>query len=76
MTAAASVRVLPGFDPFTNELPRRVETVLARSRHQLVHRTADWVRAIVVTDGVIAGTWELAAGKRGRVDVSPLVRQF
>ena len=73
-TATASVRLLPGFDPFTNEVPRRVETVLAGSRHELVHRTAGWVSPIVVVDGAIAGTWELASGKRGRVDVSPFGR--
>ncbi|MBA2314240.1 MAG: winged helix DNA-binding domain-containing protein [Chloroflexi bacterium] len=69
-TATGSVRLLPGFDPFTNELPRRVETVLARSRHELIHRTAGWVTPIVVVDGAIGGTWEIAGGaKTSKVDV-------
>ncbi len=68
-TATGSVRLLPGFDPFTNELPRRVETVLARSRHELIHRTAGWVTPIVVVDGAIGGTWEIAGGaKTSKVD--------
>jgi hypothetical protein len=61
------VRLLPGFDPFTNELPRRVESVLGDADHARVHRTAGWVTPIVVIDGRIAGTWEIEAGK-GRVD--------
>jgi hypothetical protein len=59
------VRLLPGFDPFTNELPRRVDTVLPDSRHALVHRTAGWVTPIVVVDGRVAGTWEIDGGKAG-----------
>jgi hypothetical protein len=59
------LRLLPGFDPFTNELPRRVDTVLGDAHHDRVHRTAGWVTPIVVIDGRIAGTWEIAAGKSG-----------
>jgi hypothetical protein len=66
------VRLLPGFDPFTNELPRRVDAVLSERRHSLVHRTAGWVTPIVVVDGAIAGTWELRGnGGRGVVEVTP-----
>ena len=69
------VRLLPGFDPFTNELPRRVESVLPESRHDLVHRTAGWVTPIVIVDGAIAGTWELDGGKSGgSVSVAPFSR--
>ncbi len=67
----AGVRLLPGFDPFTNELPRRVDSVLPAERHDLIHRTAGWVTPIVVVDGRIAGTWELRTnGERGTVDVT------
>ncbi len=67
----AGVRLLPGFDPFTNELPRRVDSVLPAERHDLIHRTAGWVTPIVVVDGTIAGTWELRTnGERGTVDVT------
>ena len=59
------LRLLPGFDPFTNELPRRVDTVLNAADHDRVHRIAGWVTPIVVMDGRVVGTWEIAAGKGG-----------
>ncbi len=65
------VRLLPGFDPFTNELPRRVEAVLPVERHDLVYRTAGWISPIVIVDGRVAGTWEVGAGRRGGVAVVP-----
>ena len=68
------LRLLPGFDPFTNELPRRVDSVLGDSHHDLVHRTAGWVTPIVVIDGRVAGTWEIAAGKGGAGSV--IVQRF
>lgn len=77
VSAAAfrGVRLLPGFDPFTNELPRRVDSVLPDARHDLVHRTAGWVTPIVVVDGRIAGTWEIDGGKSGgSVSVVPFGR--
>lgn len=64
-SATGTVRLLPGFDPFTNELPRRVQSVLPADRHDLIHRTAGWVTPIVLVDGAIAGTWELTGGARG-----------
>ena len=45
------VVLLPGFDPFTNELPRHVDAVLDERLHDRVHRTAGWVTPIVVVDG-------------------------
>jgi Winged helix DNA-binding domain len=66
---AASVeheaRLLPGFDPFTNELPRRVDSVLGEAHHDRVHRTAGWVTPIVVVDGRVVGTWEIENGRAG-----------
>lgn len=61
---AAGVRLLPGFDPFTNELPRKVGSVLDEARHELVHRTAGWVTPIVIVDGRIDGTWEIGGNAR------------
>jgi hypothetical protein len=69
-----ALRLLPGFDPFTNELPRRVDSVLGDGHHDLVHRTAGWVTPIVVIDGRVAGTWEIAAGKGGAGSV--IVQRF
>jgi winged helix DNA-binding protein len=68
------VRLLPGFDPFTNELPRRVAGVLGDDHHGEVHRTAGWVTPIVVVDGAVAGTWELERRSRGTGTV--LVQPF
>jgi hypothetical protein len=70
----AGVRLLPGFDPFTNELPRRVESVLGAADHDRVHRTAGWVSPIVVIDGRVTGTWEIENGKGGAGTVA--VRPF
>jgi hypothetical protein len=65
------VRLLPGFDPFTNELPRRVESVLPVAHHEDVYRTAGWVTPLVLVDGRIGGTWEIGgAAKRGVVTVT------
>ncbi len=61
------VRLLPGFDPFVNELPRRVDSVLPV-------RTAGWVTPVVLIDGRVAGTWQLAGGRSGRVTVQPFGR--
>jgi hypothetical protein len=58
------VRLLPGFDPFTNELPRRVESVLPVAHHDDVYRTAGWVTPLVLVDGRIRGTWEIAGSPR------------
>jgi hypothetical protein len=76
VSPAHPLRLLPGFDPFTNELPRRVESVLGDAHHDRVHRTAGWVTPIVVIDGRIGGTWEIENGKggAGRVVVQPFGR--
>ena len=63
------VRLLPGFDPFTNELPRRIDAVLPDLHHERVHRTAGWVSPVVIVDGRVAGTWELESGKRGGIAI-------
>jgi hypothetical protein len=65
------VVLLPGFDPFTNELPRHVDAVLDDRLHDRVHRTAGWVTPIVVVDGRVGGTWQLDGG---RVVVTPFGR--
>jgi hypothetical protein len=69
-----ALRLLPGFDPFTNELPRRVDFVLAAADHDRVHRRAGWVTPIVVIDGRVAGTWEIETGRAGAGTV--VVRPF
>jgi hypothetical protein len=70
------VRLVPGFDPFTNELPRRVDAVLPDLHHERVHRTAGWVSPVVIVDGRVGGRWEIENGKGGvgRVVVRPFGR--
>lgn len=68
------VRLLPGFDPFINELPRRTEALLPVAHHDLVHRTAGWVSPVVLVDGRVAGTWEIGAGTAGKLVVRPFSR--
>jgi hypothetical protein len=68
------VRLLPGFDPFVNELPRRTEALLAVANHDRVHRTAGWVTPVVLVDGRVAGTWEIGGGQDGTVEVQPFER--
>jgi hypothetical protein len=68
------VRLLPGFDAYVNDLPRRVEPLMPVDRHADVHRVAGWVSPVVVVDGRVAGTWELTVGKRGGMTVNPFGR--
>ena len=68
------VRLLPGFDAYVNDLPRRVEALMPVDRHADVHRVAGWVSPVVIVDGRVAGTWELANGKRGGISVQPFAR--
>jgi Winged helix DNA-binding domain len=65
------VRLLPGFDPFVNELPRRTDELLPVVHHERIYRTAGWVTPVVIVDGAVAGTWELESGKRGGIAVQP-----
>jgi Winged helix DNA-binding domain len=68
------VRLLPGFDAYVNDLPRRVDPLMPVDRHADVHRVAGWVSAVVIVDGRVAGTWELPSGKRGGITVQPFGR--
>jgi hypothetical protein len=68
------VRLLPGFDAYVNDLPRRVEALMPVDRHEAVHRVAGWVSPVVIVDGRVAGTWELVSGKRGGITVQPFGR--
>jgi hypothetical protein len=65
VSANHPARLLPGFDPFTNELPRHVDSVLDDALHDRVHRTAGWVTPVVVVNGRVGGTWEIENGKGG-----------
>ena len=74
-TPEHEARLLPGFDPFTNELPRRIDSVLGAAPTTTPSTgSAGWVTPIVVIDGRVAGTWELVNGKAGAGTVA--VRPF
>ena len=66
------VRLLPGFDPWINELPRRTDEVMTSIHHDRIYRVAGWVTPVVIVDGRVAGTWELTTGKRGGIEVQRL----
>jgi hypothetical protein len=68
------VRLLPGFDAYVNDLPRRVDALMPVDRHDAVHRVAGWVSPVVIVDGRVAGRWELPSGKRGGITVQPFGR--
>jgi hypothetical protein len=51
-----------------------VEALMPLDRHADVHRVAGWVSPVVIVDGRVAGTWELANGKRGGLSVQPFGR--
>ena len=68
------VRLLPGFDPWINELPRRTQAVLDPAHHDRIYRVAGWVTPVVIVDGRVEGTWELTSGKRGGIAVTRLQR--
>jgi hypothetical protein len=70
----AGTRLLPGFDAYVNDLPRRIAAIMPVERHADVHRTAGWVSPVVVIDGRIMGTWELTNGARGGIHVRPFGR--
>lgn len=63
-TPFRGLRLLPGFDPFTNELPRRVDSILPTAHHDDVYRTAGWVTPLVLVDGRIGGTWQIGGSAR------------
>jgi winged helix DNA-binding protein len=73
-TDPVGVRLLPHFDAYVNDLPRRVHALLPVEQHDRVHRIAGWVSPVVIVDGRVAGTWEIGGGKRGVVEVVPFGR--
>ncbi len=68
------LRLLPGFDAYVNDLPRKVEALVPVDRHADVHRVAGWVSPVVIVDGRVAGTWDLTNAKRGGITVQPFGR--
>jgi hypothetical protein len=54
-----AVRLLPGFDAWVLGPGTGDERVIPPGRRRAVSRTAGWISPIVVSGGVVAGTWQL-----------------
>ena len=68
---AASVQLLPPFDPYVMGHSSR-DHIVEAANHSKVSRTAGWISAVVLVDGRVAGTWSHAAVKGTlRITVEP-----
>lgn len=68
------VRLLPLFDPYLMGYATR-DHMLDRAHTAKVSRTAGWISAVVLVEGVVAGTWTYTlAGKTLRISVAPFTR--
>jgi Winged helix DNA-binding domain len=64
-----AVQLLPAFDPYVLGHATR-DDLVERAHLPRVSRTAGWISAVVLVDGVVAGTWtHLAANRTLRVSV-------
>lgn len=54
---STTVRLLPGFDPYTLGLQKEAEPLLPIARRPLVSRTAGWISQVLVVGGAVQGTW-------------------
>jgi hypothetical protein len=55
-----AVRLVPGFDQYVLGPGTEDPLVIPPGRRGAVSRQAGWISAVVLVDGVIRGTWELA----------------
>jgi winged helix DNA-binding protein len=70
----SSVQLLPNFDPYVMGYASR-DHLVPRVHLPKVSRTAGWISAVVLVDGVVAGTWSYGvAGKTFRVSIEPFRR--
>jgi winged helix DNA-binding protein len=68
------VQLLPLFDPYLMGYARR-DHLVEPAYASRVSRTAGWISAVVLVDGVVAGTWtHVAANRTLRVSVEPFRR--
>jgi hypothetical protein len=71
MPAAASVQLLPLFDPYLLGHVNRDHLYEAVQRSR-VSRTSGWISAVVLVDGRVAGTWTHVVGKQSlRISIEP-----
>jgi hypothetical protein len=73
--ATRSVQLLPLFDPYLMGYATR-DHLFDRVHAPKVSRTAGWISAVVLVDGVVAGTWTHTTAKGGklRIAVTPFQR--
>jgi hypothetical protein len=68
------VQLLPLFDPYLMGYAKR-DHMLDRAHASKVSRTAGWISAVLLVDGVIRGTWTHSlAGKTLRIALTPFSR--
>ncbi len=69
---SATVRLLPGFDPYTLSVQKEAEPLLPLARRPLVSRTAGWISQVVIVGGAVAATWTHEVRKgRLAIQVAP-----
>lgn len=67
-----TVRLLPGFDPYTLGLRRSSESALPLTHKGRVFRQQGWISAVVLSGGYVVGVWNHEVKKaRVTVTVSP-----
>jgi winged helix DNA-binding protein len=67
-----TIRLLPGFDPYTLGLQKEADPLLPIKRRPLVSRTAGWISQVLLVGGAVQGTWTHEVKKdRLLVDLVP-----
>lgn len=64
-----TVRLLPGFDPYTLGLRREYESALSAAHKGRVFRQQGWISAVVLAGGHVVGIWKHKV-KKGRITVT------
>lgn len=54
---AASIRLLPHFDPYTVAVARHSQYLLPEQHRPRVYRSQGWISPVVLVDGQIEGVW-------------------
>jgi uncharacterized protein YcaQ len=72
---AATVRLLPAFDPYVAGAPRAGHGIFPVERRAEIYRQAGWLTPVIVVDGVIAGVFrQERKGSRLEVALQPFAR--
>jgi hypothetical protein len=67
-----TVRLLPAFDQYVVAATRHAEHLLRGGTTDLVYRPQGWLSAVVLLDGMFAGTWRhKRKGKKLEVELEP-----